>query len=414
MVYIAYTTSRPTLTATVYTTYTIGMRVIELCRLATVGTLLAVVACDSSVAEHPDSGSTPEVDASAPVPDVVDLGEPIVIGPDQLETWVWVPIDGTQCADGSKAGVGVNFTNKSRELVIWFQGNGVCYDLKSCTMFKSLLVGMGPEPIKQMFWGDVAQGQRGVFDRSAADNPFRNSNFVVLPHCGLDGHAADKESSYAGLPTYQQRGYRNATEALARIIPTFPDATRVVVAGFSAGGIGAMANYHKIATAFEAIGHPPPLLIDDAGPLLRKPFLSDVAIKDLDAGWGLDTTIGTFCPECVSDGAGAMNRKLAELHPGMKSSVLCAYSDSVVTSLYRLLNYDLNLLDTTKLRRGLDDLASWMASYQAEIAPSEQHVFFFPGDRHAALVLPLSQTPGLADFVQAQVDDASSWADVRP
>lgn len=414
MVNIAYTMSREVLTAEVYDLYTMSMRVIRQCRLASVGTLLALVACDPSAATpQPDGGSTPEVDASAPPQDTY-LGEPIVVPPDQLEKWVWVPIDGTQCADGSQAGVGVNFTNKSRELVIWFQGNGVCYDLKSCTLFKSLLVGMGPEPIKQMFWGDVAQGQRGVFDRSAADNPFRNSNFVVLPHCGLDGHAADKESSYAGLPTYQQRGYRNATEALARIIPTFPDATRVVVAGFSAGGIGAMANYHKIATAFEAIGHPPPLLIDDAGPLLRKPFLSDVAIKDLNAGWGLDTTIGTFCPECVSDGAGAMNRKLAELHPGMKSSVLCAYSDSVVTSLYRLLNYDLNLLDTTKLRRGLDDLASWMASYQAEIAPSEQHVFFFPGDRHAALVLPLSQTPGLADFVQAQVDDASSWADVRP
>lgn len=383
--------------------------------IALAGALLGVVACDSSLAEQPgDSGTATEPDAGEPSPDAAELGEPIVIGPDQLETWVWVPIEGTQCADGSEAGVGVNFTHRSRELVIWFQGNGVCYDAKSCALFQNLLVGMGPDPIDHLFWGDVEQGSRGIFDRNATDNPFRNSNFVVLPHCGLDGHTADKESSYPGLPTYQQRGYRNATLALARIVPTFPDATRVVVAGFSAGGIGAMANYHKIAAAFEAIGHPPPLLIDDAGPLLREPYLSNIALEDLIRGWGLESTIGTFCPECETTGASGLYRKLAELHPGLKGSLLCAYADSVVTSLYRLLNYDINLLDNDKLRRGLDDLADWMASYQSAVAPSEQHVFFFPGDRHAALVLPFSETPGLATFLSAQLDDDNSWTDVRP
>lgn len=391
-----------------------SMRILDHRQWPTAFILLVLAACD------PASGGEPSLAPDAPAqdggldPDGSILGEPIVVGPDQLETWIWVPIDGTQCADGTKAGVGVNFTNRSRELVIWFQGNGVCYDAKTCAMFGNLLVGMGPDPIRQLFWGDTNQPNAGVFDRNATANPFRNSNFVVLPHCGVDGHAADKESTYPGLPVYQQRGYRNATEALARIVPTFPDATRVVVAGFSAGGIGAMANYHKIATAFEAIGHPPPYLIDDAGPLLRSPYLSSIAVNALRTGWGLDATIGTFCPDCASAGAGAIYRKLAELHPGMRSSVICAYADSTVTNLYRLLNYDINVLDPDKLRRGLIDLADWIASYQVGVAPSEQHVFFFPGDRHAALVLPMSETLGLAEFVQAQLDDATSWVDVRP
>src|SRR4051812_41249300 len=54
------------------------------------------------------------------------LGDPIDVP--ATEQWVWVPVEGTQCADGTEAGVGVNFTDQSRELVVWFQGNGVCYD----------------------------------------------------------------------------------------------------------------------------------------------------------------------------------------------------------------------------------------------------------------------------------------------
>lgn len=46
-------------------------------------------------------------------------GDPIDVAPD--EQWTWVPIAGTVCADGTEAGVGVNFTAQSRELVIFFR-----------------------------------------------------------------------------------------------------------------------------------------------------------------------------------------------------------------------------------------------------------------------------------------------------
>src|SRR5262245_12107786 len=73
------------------------------------------------------------------------LGVPIDVAPS--EQWVWVPIEGTMCADGTEAGVGVNFTTQSRELVIFFQGNGVCYDQATCSFFQKLLTGMGPDPL---------------------------------------------------------------------------------------------------------------------------------------------------------------------------------------------------------------------------------------------------------------------------
>ena len=348
-------------------------------------------------------------------PPAPPAAKPITVAPENLEKWVWIPIEGTRCADDTEAGVGVNFTNQSREVVVFFQGNGVCYDALTCNLFKDLLVGMGPDPIAHMWWGNEKAGQVGIFDRSDATNPFRKSNFVVFPHCTIDGHTADKDTEYPGLGVVHQHGYKNVTTALELIVPTFADATRIVVAGYSAGGIGATVNYHQIASAFEAVGKPPPLLINDSGPILRPSFLSTGAQKKLRTGWGLDKTVDPFCPKCASEGLHAVYETVAELHPGVRTSQLCSYSDSVVTMLYRLLNTDIDVFDTTKLRQGLFDLEGWMADRQAALSPSAHRSFYFTGEQHGTMVGgPLNDRAGLAAFLNDQVSGASSWATVKP
>lgn len=367
---------------------------------------------------NPDASTEPDASSDAstvtdaggddPIPDFAD---PIQVGANDLEKWIWIPIPEMKCADDSPAGVGVNFTKKSRNLVVWFQGNGVCYDLKSCTMFKDLMVGMGPDPLDHLWWGNQAQGSSGLFNRADDTNPFRNDNFVVLPHCTVDGHSADKDSTYPPLPTYHQHGYRNATEALRHIVPAFRDATRVVVAGFSAGGIGTMANYHKFAKAFESLGQPAPFFINDAGPLMRPPFLSDTARAALRKGWGHDDTIYKFCPTCATVGYHDVYRRLAELHPGLRSSQICSYEDEVASPLYMMLNYDPTFM-TGKFKDGLLDLAKFTDSYQY-LSPATQHrVFYYPGKRHGATVLPYPQTPGLLKFLNDQLSGLTSWSNV--
>ena len=338
-----------------------------------------------------------------------DFGPPIVVDEAQLEQWVWVPEPAMRCADGSEGGFAVNFTAQSRELVVYLFGGGVCYDLTTCTVDQPLLQGLGDDPLEFLFGPGETGGSVGIFDRDDATNPFRRGNFVVLPHCTGDGHAANRVSTYPPLAPVQQVGYANVTAALRRIVPTFRDASRVTFAGFSAGGIGVSVNYHQLASAFEAVGQPPPLLINDAGPTLREPYLSRAAQEKLIAGWGLDETLGSWCPECLTGGLALGQRRLAELHPGMRSSVVCATSDVVVFGLYALLNGG-----TSSLEDGLLDLSDWIASYQQEVAPTRQREFLYAGDRHGATVVaPLAATPGLAEFLQAQLDDDPSWASVR-
>lgn len=339
-----------------------------------------------------------------------DFGAPIVVDDAQLERWVWIADPAMRCADGSEGGFAVNFTAQSRELLVYLLGGGVCYDLATCTIDQPLLQGLGEQPLEFLFGPGAAGGNVGIFDRGDEANPFRRSNFVVLPHCTGDGHAANRVSTYPPLAPIQQVGYANVTAALRRIVPTFRDASRVVFAGFSAGGIGVSVNYHQFADAFASVGQPPPVLINDAGPTLREPYLSRSAQDKLIAGWGLDATVGPWCPECLTGGLHLGQRRLAELHPGMRSSVVCATSDVVVFGLYALLNGG-----TSSLQDGLFDLSDWIASYQDDVGPSRQRELFYDGDRHGATVVaPLAATPGLAEFLRAQLDDDPAWASVRP
>src|SRR5438445_9014471 len=134
---------------------------------------MCVIGCSGSRLTGDDGSGGGEFggDAGADIDAPTDPNA-IQVPPDQLDHWVWVPIDGAMCGDGSPAGVGVRFTAKSRNLVVWFQGNGVCYDMKSCVAFQQLLVGMGPDPINHMWWGDDNQGHTGIFDPDDPTNPF--------------------------------------------------------------------------------------------------------------------------------------------------------------------------------------------------------------------------------------------------
>lgn len=350
----------------------------------------------------PDAGSPP------------GFGPPIVVDVSLLERWVWIPIPAMRCADDTPAGIGINFTDKSRDLLVYFQGNGVCYDAVSCKLFEKLLVGMGDDPLDHMWWGNQSIGSAGIFTRSDLHNPFRNSNFVVIPHCTIDGHSADKDSTYPGIGTVHQHGYRNVTEAFKRIVPTFADAPKVVLTGYSAGGIGVTVNYHQIASAFALFGRPAPLMINDAGPILRPPYLTVAAREKLRAGWGLDTTVGTFCPSCLTEGMHAIYRTNASLHPGLRSAQICSYGDVTVRSLYGLLNDGGGVTNGSWIRDGLRDQDAWLASQQLALAPSKHRSFFYDALDHGTLWGSVTSKPDLLLFLYDQLASSAEWTSLTP
>ena len=70
-------------------------------------------------------------------------------------------------------------------------------------------VGMGPTRSTAVVGADVEPWPPGIFDRDDATNPFRDDNFVVLPHCAVDGHTARQATATALLASaIEQHGYR--------------------------------------------------------------------------------------------------------------------------------------------------------------------------------------------------------------
>lgn len=376
-------------------------------RLASLCSLL--LACDASTGTDdpgamPDAGPGPAPDAAPPP----ELGEPIVIAPEDYGRWVWIEQPEMVCADGSPGGFAVNMLDGAGELLLFLQGGGICYDPLSCNVGGAPR-NVGADPLRTALDGRI-RDHVGIFDRDDVDNPFRAASYVVVPHCTGDFHLGTKVTTHAGIGELHHVGYLNIRHLLSRLVPTFRDAQRVTVAGFSAGGVGITGNYQQIAAAFAVVNQPPPTLIADGSPLVRPPFLTLDAQDDLERAWGLDG-VAAACPSCLTDGFHEIYRANLERVPGLRSSLLCAYEDNVVVTLFGLLNRDLTY-NGTRLRAGLVDLADWAATLA--VPGSTHRTLYFPGTRHAALNEPLANTPGLAAFLRAQLDPSATWTDVRP
>ena len=101
-----------------------------------------------------------------------------------LETWTWIEIPGMTCANGSPTGVGVNLTDRSKDVLVFFEGGGACWDATTCWALPfSLYISSGYG--KTQFDADF---QRDMFQlrREDPENPFRNVSYVFMPYCTGD------------------------------------------------------------------------------------------------------------------------------------------------------------------------------------------------------------------------------------
>src|SRR5687768_11851674 len=93
-------------------------------RLAWLCSLL--LAYGSSPAADDDPDPTP--DAGSELDEPIVFGEPFVIAPEDLGSWVWVEMPEMICADGSPGGFAINLLEGADELLFFLQGGGICYD----------------------------------------------------------------------------------------------------------------------------------------------------------------------------------------------------------------------------------------------------------------------------------------------
>lgn len=152
---------------------------------------------------------------------------------------------------------------KSRNLAIYFEGGGACWDNTTC----SLPVIGAPPNVPQFFVPQVPPGtdpaqMEGIFKSTDPANPVADWDMVYIPYCTGDIHTGSATKTYTsignpaiGLPpgapiTLQHRGFDNFMVVLDWTKRNFRHPAKVLVAGSSAGGYGATANSPWVGRAF--------------------------------------------------------------------------------------------------------------------------------------------------------------------
>ena len=243
-------------------------------------------------------------------------------------TWIWVPVAGTQCMNGNTTGMGVNYRPRSTKLMIYLEGGGACFNASTCRDVAHQH-GFGPRDLRSFA---VQLGAAGVFNRSDGDNPLAEYSFVFIPYCTGDVFAGANPNGFGGR---NQVGYNNMGVYVDELVRTFgPLVDHVVLAGSSAGGLGAIYNFDRVQTAF---GKTPVTLLADSGPLLSDAFLTPCLQKQVREPWGLSKTLPANCTECTqADGGGLSNLTsyLAEKYPNRRLGGITSTKDAVIREFY--------------------------------------------------------------------------------
>lgn len=241
---------------------------------------------------------------------------------ENVGVWNWIDVEGALSRDGSPAGFYYKYSaTGSKHLVIYLVGGGVCPDNSFCNInpanknqsltAEGILAGTGnailqaPEPEPQD--PNLERWKSGIFKDDPA-NPVRDWNVVFIPYVTGDVFFGSRPNgTIPDVPgTFQFVGKTNMQKFLGHIVPTFADAQIVMLAGSSAGGIGALLNATYVADAFIDQGHGARLvLLDDAGPFFEDEYLEVCIQKRYRDIFALDESFPTDCEGCVTaDGGG--------------------------------------------------------------------------------------------------------------
>jgi hypothetical protein len=315
------------------------------------------------------------------------------------QTWTWIDVPGSACDDGSPTGFAVN-RGTGDDLVVYFLGGGACWDYTTCFVLNSTVHG----PFGAAQWASAAPGINvGPFDRAHAGNAFRASTYVVIPYCTGDMHAGRNVASYTGgigdTRMVHHMGRENAELVLARLVATWPNPSRVVVSGTSAGGYGATFNYDLYRRAFSSAKM---ALVADAGPLLEGNGIPAALRSAWYTNWKLGDVVTPLCPACTND-LSNLYSSLAMRHPRDRMALLSALTDPVV-SIYFML--------------ALDQFeASLRATVKDRFDPTPNiRPYLLSGTQHGLLPTTTTTTSGgilLESWLDAMVND-KPWTAVVP
>lgn len=328
-------------------------------------------------------------DRPAPLPTITSFDEA------PLRQWAWLPLEASRCADGSPNGIGIN-RGPVDDAVIVLQGGGACWDHASCYEDELAIHidgGFSAEDLAELRH-DLDAGE--LFDREPHDNPTREWTYVFVPYCTGDMHAGSVVAEHGGRTTHHA-GRANIEAMLGAVAPSLRDAERIVLAGSSAGGFGAVFNHARVAEAFPSARVD---LIDDGGPPLPRPHAPTEPMRTWISAWGLLAAAPPGCDDCDTDLSGYL-RASFDAHPRARFALLSYAQDRVIGRYFGI--------DGATVAEGLEALRT------DDFGPAlNAHVLVAPGSEHTMFGHLREVRAGRTDawsWIVAMLEDDPAWSD---
>ena len=210
------------------------------------------------------------------IEDVVDGGN--------TYNWQRVELPGTVCSNGSQYRFWYYDSPSSNNLLISFEGGGACWDYPSCSGQTGILGAANPNgiPVDYITQMKATYVSPLVNGNDPGIPPFRSKtnlatagwDVVYMPYCTGDVHVGNRVVTYTD-PTgvnppivFRHAGYTNTIAALNFLHTRFPSINKLLITGFSAGGVASSAVYYQARrTLVPTRGY----LLNDSGPIYPAP-----------------------------------------------------------------------------------------------------------------------------------------------
>jgi hypothetical protein len=350
--------------------------------------------------------------------------------------WKWIAFDDAFCTDATLVGSDYQFTTSttglavswtptaSADVVFFLQGGGACWDFITCGGAKAYGIDKtattGPFGPAE-FAANVYEAYPNAWVHRANLPPaLADATIVFVPYCTGDVHAGDRTTTYvappllAGLPsiTWRHSGHANLMAFLKRLGATFPAPGKLVVAGSSAGGFGALANYPAFRWYWPSATS---YLVDDSGPPLIGDAIPSSTRAAWYASWNMGASLDAFCTGCRTDMSQGLV-ELAQRFPQDRIALLSHLQDATIRDFfgtYTLSPPSFNPMDATTFETQLRLLGT------SVMAPTAKERWFFTSSPtptyHPTLDDPIQVTtpdPGLAPWLEQMLSDDAAWASV--
>ena len=245
--------------------------------------------------------------------------------------WERVELPGTLCSDGSQYKFWVHDSPTSDNLLVLFEGGGACWDYASCSGALGVLGAANPNGIaddyitsfKANYVSPLVNGSDpGLPLRPRTPIVTNGWDVVYMPYCTGDVHVGNNVTTYNDPSgqnppiVFRHAGYNNTVAALNYLAGRFPAIDKLMLSGFSAGGVAAATAYYE---ARRTLNPNSGYMLNDSGPLFPAPnasFNSRLLHETIAAAWDLDSVFANLPASFNPDDFGSATDMLATEFPG--------------------------------------------------------------------------------------------------